>query len=151
MFINFYSKRKLKLLITSLILTFSFFEIYTINKRIKAETHLIAASKKDLLLYQQMGASYVCSASKVEADINKSIFSAGSTFANVIFQRHGGVIKQFGDQKLNLEQLYNQGTFQIIGSVIKICPEKIPNQIKNEYEKRINEISKDIKKKNLNN
>ena len=72
-----YSKRIIKLIGISLIIPFSFFEIYTLNKQIKAEKNLAAASEKDLFLYRQMGASYLCIASKAEVD-EKRLYNAGT-------------------------------------------------------------------------
>ena len=144
--LNFYTKRILKLLGISLILPFTFFDITSINKEIKAEKNLIAASEKDLFLYRQMGASYLCIASKAEVDFNKGLGIASATFANVIIGKHGGVIKALGNEKLDEKKLYNAGTFQIVGSALNICPESIPNNIKNDYEKRLKELVKKSKK-----
>ena len=143
---NFYSKRILKLLSVYFFLSFSFFEINTINKQIKAEKNLIAATEKDLFLYRQMGASYLCIASKAEVDFKKGLGIASATFANVIIGKHGGVIKELGNEKLNEQKLYNAGTFQIVGSALSICPESIPREIKNDYEKRLKQIVKESKK-----
>ena len=71
--IIFYSKRFLKLLSISLFLPFTLLEINTVNNQIKAERNLIAASEKDLFLYRQMGASYLCIASRAEVDFNKGL------------------------------------------------------------------------------
>jgi len=144
--INFYSKRILKLLGISLILPFTIFEINLLNKQIKAEKNLIAASEKDLFLYRQMGASYLCIASKAEVDFKKGLGIASATFANVIIGKHGGVIKELGNEKLNEKKLYNSGTFQIVGSALNICPESIPKNIKNDYEKRLKQLVKQSKK-----
>ena len=147
MVINFYSKSFLRLLsIISFIIPFIIFEINTIDKQIKAEKNLIAASEKDLFLYRQMGASYLCIASKAEVDFKKGLGIASATFANVIIGKHGGAIKELGDEKLNEKKLYNAGTFQIVGSALNICPESIPKEIKNNYEKRLKEIIKKTKK-----
>ena len=146
MVINFYSRRILKLLVISLIMQFALFEINAFNKQIKAEKKLIAASEKDLFLYRQMGASYLCIASKAEVDFKKGLGIASATFANVIIGKHGGVIKGLGNEKLDEKKLYNAGTFQIVGSAINICPESIPNNIKNDYEKRLKELVKKSKK-----
>ena len=143
---NFYSKRILKLLSVYFFLSFSFFEINTINKQIKAETKLTAASEKDLFLYRQMGASYLCIASRAEVDFNKGLGVASATFANVIIGKHGGVIKELGNEKLGEKKLYNAGTFQIVGSALNICPESIPKNIKNDYEKRLKQLVKESKK-----
>ena len=146
MSINFYLKRIIKLLSISLTLLFPVIEINKINKQIKAEIKLSAASEKDLFLYRQMGASYLCIASRAEVDFDKGIGVASATFANVIVGKHGGVIEALGNEKLDEKRLYNAGTFQIIGSALNICPESIPDKIKKDYEKRLKQLIKGNKK-----
>ena len=143
--INIFSKTILKLLGIILIIPFIFSEINTINKQIKAEKSLIAASEKDLFLYRQMGASYLCISSKAEVDFKKGLGIASATFANVIIGKHGGAIKELGNKKLDQKKLYNAGTFQIVGSALNICPESIPKNIKNDYEKRLKQLVKERK------
>ena len=144
--INFYSKRILKILSISFIIPLTLFEINTINNQIKAEKNINPASEKDLFLYRQMGASYLCRASKAEVDFKKGLGIATATFANVIIGKHGGVIQELGNKKLNEKKLYNAGTFQIVGSAINICPDNIPNDIKNDYKKRLEQLVKESKK-----
>ena len=144
--INFYSKVVYRLLGISLFLPFALFSFNVINRQLKAEKKLIAATEKDLFLYRQMGASYLCIASKADVDFNKGLGIASATFANVIIGKHGGVIKQLGDQKLDEKKLYNAGTFQIVGSALNICPESIPEKIKKDYEKRLNKLVEESKK-----
>ena len=144
--INFYSNIIYKLLGISLFIPFVLFDFNTINSQLKAEKNLIAASERDLFLYRQMGASYLCIASKADVDFKKGLGIASATFANVIIGKHGGVIKQLGDQKLDEKKLYNAGTFQIVGSALNICPESIPKNIKKDYEKRMKQIVKESKK-----
>ena len=144
--IIFHSKRILRLISIGFIISFSLCEINTTNKQIKAEKNLIAASEKDLFLYRQMGASYLCIASKAEVDFNKGLGIASATFANVIIGKHGGAIKELGNEKLDEKKLYNAGTFQIVGSALNICPESIPKKIKNDYEKRLKQLVKQSKK-----
>jgi len=146
MFIDFYSKRILKLLGITLFIPITLFEFCIFNRPLKAEKNLIAASEKDLFLYRQMGASYLCIASKAEIDFNKGLGIASATFANVIIGKHGGAIKELGNKKLDEKRLYNAGTFQIVGSALNICPESIPKNIKNDYEKRVKELVKKDKK-----
>ena len=140
--INFYSQKILNFLGIALIMPFIIFEINTINKQIKADKKFIAATEKDLFLYRQMGASYLCIASKAEVDFKKGLGIASATFANVITGKHGGVIKGLGDEKLEEQRLYNAGTFQIVGSALNICPESIPKAIKNDYEKKLKQLIK---------
>ena len=146
MYINSYLKRLFKLLGISLIIPFIIFENNTINKQVKAEKISNAASDQDLFLYRQMGASYLCISSKAEVDFKKGLGIASATFANVIIGKHGGVIKELGEKKLDEKRLYNAGTFQIVGSALNICPESIPKNIKNDYEKRLKQIAKESKK-----
>ena len=141
-----YSKRILKSIGIAIVIPFIFLEINTISKQIKAEKNLVAASEKDLFLYRQMGASYLCIASKAEVDFNKGLGIASATFANVIIGKHGGAIKELGSKKLDEKKLYNAGTFQIVGSALNICPESIPKNIKNDYEKRFKQFVKESKK-----
>ncbi len=143
---NFISKRILKLLGICVIIPFTLFESNTLNKQLRAEKNLMAASEKDLFLYRQMGASYLCIASKAEVDFNKGLGIASATFANVIIGKHGGAIKELGNEKLDEKKLYNAGTFQIVGSALNICPESIPKNIKNDYQKRLKELVKKTKK-----
>ena len=103
--INFYSKRIHKLLGISLLLPVLLFDNNTINNQIKAEKNLIAASEKDLFLYRQMGASYLCIASKADINFKKGLGVASATFANVIIGKHGGVIKQLGNEKLDEKKI----------------------------------------------
>ena len=144
--INFYSKKILKFFGTSLIVSLTLFEITTKNKQIRAEKNLPAASEEDLFLYRQMGASYLCIASKAEVDFNKGLGIASATFTNVIIGKHGGAIKELGNEKLDEKKLYNAGTFQIVGSALNICPESIPKKIKTDYKKRLKQMVRESKK-----
>ena len=144
--INFNTKRIFNLFVASIIMPFTLFEINTINKQFRAEENLVAASEKDLFLYRQMGASYLCIASKAEVDFSKGLGIASATFANVIIGKHGGAIKELGNEKLDEKKLYNAGTFQIVGSALNICPESIPKNIKKDYEKKLKQLVKKSKK-----
>tara|TARA_B000000565_G_scaffold128206_1_gene96783 strand:+ start:234 stop:674 length:441 start_codon:yes stop_codon:yes gene_type:complete len=144
--INFCSKRISKLLSLGLVIPLSLLINNTPNNQIKAENKLIAATEKDLFLYKQMGASYLCIASRAEVDFNKGLGIASATFANVIIGKHGGFIKELGNEKLDEKKLYNAGTFQIVGSALNICPESIPKKIKNDYEKKVKQLVKKSKK-----
>ena len=144
--VNLIPKNIIKLLVISIILPLSLFEIDIFNKQTKAEENFIAATEKDLFLYRQMGASYLCIASKAEVDFNKGLGIASATFANVIIGKHGGAIKELGNEKLDEKKLYNAGTFQIVGSALNICPDSIPKKIKNDYQKRLKQLVKKSKK-----
>ena len=143
---NFHLKRLLKFLSIGIVISFSLCDFNSLNKQTKAEKNVTAASEKDLFLYRQMGASYLCIASKAEIDFNKGLGIASATFANVIIGKHGGAIEELGNKKLDEKKLYNAGTFQIVGSALNICPESIPKNIKTDYEKKLKQLVKENKK-----
>ncbi len=146
MFINLFSKNFFKILSLPIFLYLTFFDIKILNKEIKANKKLQAATETDLFLYRQMGASYLCIATKAEVDFEKGLGIASATFANVIIGKHEGLIKEFGTEKLDQQRLYNAGTFQIVSSALNICPENIPKEVKNNYEKRLKELINQNKK-----
>ena len=146
MFINLSPKKIFKILSLPIFLYLTIFDLFLINKEIKAEKKIIAATEKDLFLYRQMGASYLCIASKAEVDFDKGLGIASATFANVIVGKHGGLIKELGSEKLDEKRLYNAGTFQIVGSALNICPESIPEDIKKDYDKQVKKLIKENKK-----
>ena len=94
MVVNFYPKRIIRFLGISLFLSLTLFESNIVNKHVKAEKNFVAATEKDLFLYRQMGASYLCIASKAEVEFSKGLGIASATFANVIMGKHGGIIKE---------------------------------------------------------
>ncbi len=109
MIVNFYPKRIIRFLGISLFLSLTLFEGNIVNKHVKAEKNFVAATEKDLFLYRQMGASYLCIASKAEVEFSKGLGIASATFANVIMGKHGGIIKELGNKKLTQKKLYNSG------------------------------------------
>ena len=146
MLINLYSKKFFKILTLPIFLYLTFFDITIFNKELKAEKKLQAATETDLFLYRQMGASYLCIATNAEVDFEKGLGIASATFANVITGKHDGLIKEFGTEKLDQKRLYNAGTFQIVSSALNICPENVPEEVKNSFEERVKEIIKQNKK-----
>ena len=146
MLINLYSKKILKILTLSIFLYLTFFDMTILNKELKADKKLQAATETDLFLYRQMGASYLCIATNAEVDFEKGLGIASATFANVITGKHDGFIKEFGTEKIDQKRLYNAGTFQIVSSALNICPENIPKKVKNSYEERLKELIKQNKR-----
>ena len=146
MLINLYSKKFFKILTLPIFLYLTFFDITILNKGLKADKKLLAATEKDLFLYRQMGASYLCIATNAEVDFEKGLGIASATFANVITGKHDGLIKEFGTEKIDQKRLYNAGTFQIVSSALNICPKNIPKEVKNSYEERLKELIKQNKK-----
>ena len=89
-----------------------------------------------------MGASYLCIASKAGIDFPKALGVATATYVQVIEGKHGGVIKELGDKKLDRDKLFAGAEFQIVTTAIQYCPDSVPKEVT----KKVNKILKDNKK-----
>ena len=142
MIINLCSKKIFKFLILPISLYLTIFDITILNKEIKANKNLQAATEQDLYLYKGMGASYLCIATKAGIEFSKAIGVATATYVQVIEGKHGGLVKEVGDEKLERNKLFAGAEFQIITTAIQYCPDNIPKEVTN----KVNEILKDYKK-----
>ena len=142
MLVNFYSKKFLKFLTYSILFYLAFLEINILNREIKAEKKLLAASEQDLYLYKGMGASYLCIASKAGIEFPKAVGIATATYVQVIEGKHGGKVKELGDQKLGREKLFAGAEFQIVTTAMQYCKDSVPKDVI----KKVNKILKDNKK-----
>ena len=149
MSIYFRSKKNfLNLLNIPLLLYLIFCEINILNRRLYANTKP-QASKEDVFLYKQMGASFLCKSinDKIDFDFNKAFAVSTYTFAEVIFSKHGNFIKDAGNEKLTTQRVLYIGEMEILNSAIKICPKQIPNDIKKRFEETIDNLKKQNNKK----
>ena len=142
MIINLCSKKIFKFLILPISLYLTIFDITILNKEIKANKNLQAATEQDLYLYKGMGASYLCIATKAGIEFSKAIGVATATYVQVIEGKHGGLVKEIGDEKLERNKLFAGAEFQIVTTAIQYCPDNIPKEVTN----KVNEILKDYKK-----
>ena len=141
MIINMYSKKIFKIFILPILLYLTFFDITIMNREIKSDKKLMAATEQDLYLYKGMGASYLCIATKAGIEFPKAVGVATATYVQVIEGKHGGVVKELGDKKLDREKLFAGAEFQIVTTAIKYCPDSIPKEVT----KKVNKILKDNK------
>ncbi len=142
MLINFYSKKVFRILSLPVILYLTFFDTAIINREIKSDKKLQAATEQDLYLYKGMGASYLCIATKAGIEFPKAVGVASATYVQVIEGKHGGIIKELGDKKLERDQLFAGAEFQIVTTAIQYCPDSIPKEVT----KKVKEILKENKK-----
>ena len=147
--IYFQSKKFINLLNIPLLLYLIFCEINILNKRLYANTKP-PASKEDVFLYKQMGASFLCKSinDKIDFDFNKAFAVSTYTFAEVIFSKHGNLIKEAGNEKLTTQRVLYIGEIEILNSAIKICPKEIPNDVKKRFKETLNKLKKQKNKKN---
>ena len=140
--LNLYSRKLVKFLSLPILLFLTFFENGIVNKEIKAEKKLLSATEADLYLYKGMGASYLCIASKAGIEFPKAIGVATATYVQVIEGKHGGLVKELGDKKLEREKLFAGAEFQIVTTAIKYCPDSVPKDVT----KKVNKILKENKR-----
>ena len=140
--INVYSKKFINFISLPIFIYLSFFEINMSNRELKAEKQLVPASEKDLYLYKGMGASYLCIASKADIEFSKAVGVATATYVQVIEGKHGGMVKEIGDKKLDREKLFAGAEFQIVTTAIQYCPDSVPKEVT----KKVNTILKKNKK-----
>ena len=145
---NFRSKNSFNVLKIPLLLYLTIFEINFLNKRLDAKPNS-PATPQDIFLYKQMGASYLCKSinDKIDFDFKKAFAVATYTFAEVIFSKHGNLIKEAGKEKLTSERVLYIGEIEILNSAIKICPKQVPNNIKKNFENTLKKIKKQKNKK----
>ena len=140
--INLYSKQIFNFLSIPIFLFVALFETNILTKGIKAEKKLLAATEEDLYLYKGMGASYLCIASKAGIEFPKAVGVATATYVQVIEGKHGGLVKELGEKKLDRQKLFSGAEFQIVNTAIKYCPDSVPKDVV----KKVNKILKENKK-----
>ena len=142
MIANIYPKRLLKILSLPLLLSLSLLEITFFSRELKSNKKLEAATEQDLYLYKGMGASYFCIASKAGIEFPKAVGVATATYVQVVEGKHGGILKELGDKKLERDKLFAGAEFQIVTTAIQYCPENVPKDVT----KKVNKILKEGKK-----
>ena len=56
--------------------------------------------------------------------------------------KHGGIVKELGEKKLERNKLFAGAEFQIVTTALVYCPDSVPKDVT----KKINKILKDNKK-----
>ena len=135
-----------KILFLPIFLSSFILDISLFNQEIHANKKLKPAREEDLYLYKGMGASYLCIASKAGIDFPKAVGVATATYVQVLEGKHGGLIKELGDIKLQREKLFAGAEFQIVETALKYCPDSIPENVA----KKVNKILIDNKPEKKN-
>ena len=109
------------------------------NNEALANKKLIPADDNDLYLYKGMGASYLCIADKAGIEFPKALGVATATYVQVLEGKHGGLIKELGDNKLERKQLFAGAEFQIVSTAMNYCPDSIPKDVSQKVNNLIKE------------
>ena len=139
---NLYSKKILSFFKLPLLFCLILGEINLFNREIHSEKKFPAATEKDLYLYKGMGASYLCIASKAGIEFPKAVGIATATYVQVLEGKHGGLVEELGERKLEREKLFAGAEFQIVTTAIKYCPGSVPKEVT----EKVNKIFEENKK-----
>ena len=147
MILRFFSGKFLRIISFPLILLSLLMDVNFRNNEVLANKKLIPADDKDLYLYKGMGASYLCIAEKAGVEFPKALGVATATYVQVLEGKHGGLIKELGDTKLERKQLFAGAEFQIVSTAMNYCPDSIPKDVS----QKVNDLLKNDSKNNKNN
>ena len=147
MILKVFSDKFLRIISFPLILLCLLMDVNFRNNEVLANKKLIPADDKDLYLYKGMGASYLCIAEKAGVEFPKALGVATATYVQVLEGKHGGLIKELGDTKLERKQLFAGAEFQIVSTAMNYCPDSIPKEVS----QKVNDLLKDNSKNNKNN
>ena len=147
MILKFFSGKFLRIISFPLILLCLLMDVNFRNNEVLANKKLIPADDKDLYLYKGMGASYLCIAEKAGIEFPKALGVATATYVQVLEGKHGGLIKELGDTKLERKQLFAGAEFQIVSTAMNYCPDSIPKDVS----QKVNDLLKNDSKNNKNN
>ena len=144
---KFFSSKFLRIIFFPLFLLSLLMDVNFKNNEVLANKKLIPADDKDLYLYKGMGASYLCIAKKAGVEFPKALGVATATYVQVLEGKHGGLIKELGDIKLERKKLFAGAEFQIVSTAMNYCPDSIPKDVS----QKVNDLLKDDSKNNKNN
>ena len=151
MILKFFSGKFLRIISFPLILLSLLMDVNFRNNEVLANKKLIPADDKDLYLYKGMGASYLCIAEKAGVEFPKALGVATATYVQVLEGKHGGLIKELGDTKLERKQLFAGAEFQIVSTAMNYCPDSIPKDVSQKVNDLLKEDLKNNKKNNKKN
>ena len=125
-----------KILAIPLIFSSFFLDLNNEINNLNANVKNSPANKNDLDLYHGMGVSFLCNATRkgFDLDFPKTLNVASSTFASVVAQKHGGkIFEKKKEQKVDMKQLQFIASLQLVESALKVCPDNVPEKIKEQY------------------
>ena len=103
--------------------------------------NFIPASDEDIFLYRQIGISYLCMARQIDVEFPKAISLAAKNYSLLISSRHGGLIKELGNEKIPDKNIYNGAILQLLDGAIKNCPDMVPEEDKKKFLKTVEQLN----------
>ena len=120
-------------------------------KKVNANIKTSPANQKDLDLYHGIGVAFLCNATRkgLDLDFPKTLNVASSTFASIIYKKHGGkVIEKKKEQKVDINNLQFIASLQLMESALQVCPDNVPEKIEKQFKiereriKKLQELKK---------
>ena len=133
-----YRKILFPFLLLSILLDVNFYKSV-----VHANLDIKPANENDLALYEGMGVSYLCIASRkeIKLDFQKSLGVAASTFVAVIQSKHGSkLIEKDKEITVTNKVLFENAAFRILGRAIQTCPDNVPKKSKQEFDKAVKQL-----------
>ena len=112
-------------------------ESFLLGDKQLASSSISPASKRDIFLYRQIGVNFLCRSRLADVEFPKALGISSATFADIISQKHGGIVEELPDKKLTPKQLYLSAEVQILEGSIKYCPEQVPSDAKEKFKEFI--------------
>ena len=117
----------------------------------KKQVSVAPATSEEIFLYRQIGVSYLCLARQTEIEFEKAISIAANNYALIVSNKHGGLIKEVGKEKLTNNAIYRGAILQLLDGAMKQCPDFVPDKDKKRFLKAVEEINKKVEEQNKNN
>jgi len=124
--------------------------ITSASSSLSKETEPVKASRADILLYRQIFTNYFCITRQSKVKFDEAFSNASKNITAIIINKHGGLLEELDGKKITNNQLLNGSTNLIMESAISTCPDKVPDKIKKEFRKSIEEQREAIEKTKKN-
>mgnify|MGYP004364329437 FL=1 len=127
-------------------LTIISLSITTSSASLSEERKIVNASRADIILYRQIFTNYFCNARQSKVKFDEAFSLAAKNLTAIIINKHGGLLEELDGKKITNNQLLNGSTNIIMESAILTCPNQVPDKMKRDFKKSIEEQTKSIEK-----
>ena len=132
-------------------LTIISLSITTTSSSLSEERKVVNATRADIILYRQIFTNYFCNARQSKVKFEEAFSLAAKNLTAIIINKHGGLLEELDGKKITNNQLLNGSTNIIMESAILTCPNQVPQKMKKDFKKSIEEQTKSIENVNKNN
>ena len=135
-----------KLFAIPLLFSFFLFDTNYEFNNVSANVKNSPANKNDLILYYDMGVTFLCNATRkgFDLDFPKTLNVASSTFASVVKQKHGGKIldDRKKERTVDINQFQFYASLQLVEYALQVCPDNVPERVEKEVNIELERIKK---------